>query len=149
DPRRVSAWVEGWQARGLVGLYDRPWGGRPPIFTMEEQQKVYEYLHNSPQNPKKIVEGMEHQTKKSVRTQTIKRLIKKSHIWQRIKQALAQPPAPHPYSRSPALIARLHVRESQGECALWYCDGTGFCLEPYLPYAWRPRGASLQGSTAS
>ena|SRR5438046_5572967 len=33
DPRRVSAWIERWQAWGLVGLSDRPRSGRPAIFT--------------------------------------------------------------------------------------------------------------------
>jgi transposase len=44
DQRRVSAWIDRWQAWGLVGLYDRPRSGRPSIFNAEEQQKVYEYL---------------------------------------------------------------------------------------------------------
>src|SRR5256712_13763163 len=47
------------------------------------------------------------------------------------------------------MIARLHARESQGECDLWYFDGTGFCLEPYLPYAWQPKGASIEVPTLS
>ncbi len=40
DPRRVSAWIDRWQAWGLIGLYDRPRSGRPTIFTAEEQQTV-------------------------------------------------------------------------------------------------------------
>src|SRR2546428_10449032 len=40
DQRRVSAWIDRWQAWGLVGLYDRPRSGRPTIFTAEEQQTV-------------------------------------------------------------------------------------------------------------
>ena len=81
DPRRVSAWMDRWQDWGLVGLYDRPRSGRPPIFTAEEQQKVYEYLDDSPKDIKKVVEAMEQTTQQRVRTKTIKRLIKKSHIW--------------------------------------------------------------------
>ena len=149
DQRRVSAWIDRWQTWGLVGLYDRPRSGRPPIFTAEEQQKVYAYLDDSPKDVKKVVEAMEQTTQKRVSTKTIKRLSKKSHIWQRIKKAPAQAPEPHKYSRSPAMIARLQARESHGECALWSCDGTGFCLEPYLPYAWQPRGASIEVPTAS
>ena len=149
DQRRVSAWMDRWQAWGLVGLYDRPRSGRPPIFNAEEQQKVYEYLDDSPKDVKKVVEAMEQKTQKRVSTKTIKRFIKKSHIWKRIKKVPAQSPEPHKYSRSQAMIARLHARESQGECDLWYFDGTGFCLEPYLPYAWQPRGASLEVPTSS
>lgn len=149
DERRVSAWMERWQTWGLVGLYDRPRSGRPTIFNAEEQQKVYEYLDASPKDVKKVVEAMEQKTGKRVSTKTIKRFIKKSHIWKRIKKAPAHSPEPHKYSRSQALIARLHARASQGDCDLWYFDGAGFCLEPYLPYAWQPRGTSIAVPTSS
>jgi len=26
---------------------------------------------------------------------------------------------------------------------LWYFDGTGFCLTPYIPYAWQPVGSVI------
>jgi hypothetical protein len=80
---------------------------------------------HSPKDIKKVVEAMEQKTQKRVSTKTIKRFIKKSHIWKRIKKVPAQSPEPHKYSRSQAMIARLHTRESHGECALWYFDGTG------------------------
>ncbi len=149
DQRRVSAWMDRWQAWGLVGLYDRPRSGRPAIFTAEEQQTVYEYLDDSPKDVKKVVEAMEQKTRKRVSTKTIKRLIKKSHIWKRMKRSPAQSPAPHKYSRSQEMIARLQARESQGDCDLWYFDGAGFCLEPSLPYAWQPRGTSIAVPTSS
>jgi transposase len=149
DQRRVSAWIERWQAWGLVGLYDRPRSGRPPIFNAEEQQKVYEYLDDSPKDVKKVVETMEQKTSKRVSTKTIKRLIKKSHSWKRIKKSPAKSPEPHKYSRSQEMIARLQARESRGECDLWYFDGAGFCLEPYLPYAWQPIGTSIEVPTSS
>ncbi len=149
DQRRVSAWMDRWQAWGLVGLYDRPRSGRPAIFTAEEQQTVYEYLDDSPKDVKKVVEAMEQKTRKRVSTKTIKRLIKKSHIWKRMKRSPAQSPAPHKYSRSQEMIARVQARESQGDCDLWYFDGAGFCLEPSLPYAWQPRGTSIAVPTSS
>ena len=149
DPRRVSAWMDRWQTWGVVGLYDRPRSGRPALFTADEQQKVYEYLDDSPRDGKKIVEAMEHKTGQRVRTKTLKRLIQKSHLWKRIKKAPAQSPEPHQYRRSPEMIARLQARESPGECDLWYFDGAGFCLEPYLPYAWQPIGTSIEVPTSS
>jgi DDE superfamily endonuclease len=30
-----------------------------------------------------------------------------------------------------------------GTCELWYFDGTGFCLTPYIPYAWQPIGSVI------
>jgi DDE superfamily endonuclease/Winged helix-turn helix len=149
DPRRVSAWIDRWQAWGVVGLYDRPRSGRPAIFTAEEPQHVYAYLDASPKDVKQVVEAMEQKTRKRVSTKTIKRFIKKSPIWKRIKKAPAKAPAPQQYRRSQEMIARLQARESHGECDLWYFDGAGFCLEPYLPYAWQPIGAAIAVPTAS
>jgi len=149
DQRRVSAWMDRWQAWGRVGLYDRPRRGRPPLCTAEEQQKVSAYLNDSPTDVKKVVEAMEQKTQKRGSTKTSKRLIKKSHVWQRLKKAPAQAPEPHTYSRSQAMMARWQARERHGACALWDGDGTGFCFEPYLPDAWPPRGTSLQVPTSS
>lgn len=149
DQRRVSDWIDRWRTSGLVGLYDRPRSGRPPIFNAEEQQQVYECLDDSPKDVQKVVEAMEQKTGKRVSTKTIQRFIKQSHIWKRIKRSPAQAPEPLKYRRSQERIARLQARESQGECDLWYFDGAGFCLEPYLPYAWQPRGASIEVPTAS
>ena len=121
-----------------------------PIFTAEEQQTVYAYLDDSPKDIKKVVEAMEQKTRKRVSTKTIKRFIKKSHIWKRIKKvpsAIARTATSTAVAKR--MIARLQARESQGECDLWYFDGAGFCLEPYLPYAWQPRGASIEVPTAS
>jgi hypothetical protein len=110
---------------------------------------VYAYLDASPKDVKQVVEAMEQKTRKRVSTKTIKRFIKKSHIWTRIKKVPAKAPAPQQDRRSQEMIARLQARESHGECDLWYFDGAGFCLEPYLPYAWQPIGASITVPTAS
>jgi hypothetical protein len=100
--------IAGRQAWGLVGLYDRPRSGRPAIFTAEEQQKVYEYLNDSPKDVKKVVEAMEQKTQKRVSTKTIKRFIKKSHIWKRIKKVPAKSPEPQQYS-SPFAQSTPHI----------------------------------------
>jgi transposase len=75
DQRRVSAWRERWQAWGLVGFYDRPRSGRPPLLHAEEQQQVYEYLDASPKDRKKVVDALEQKTRKRVSPKTIKRLL--------------------------------------------------------------------------
>src|SRR5215813_2615769 len=32
---------------------------------------------------------------------------------------------------------------------LWYFDGTGFCLTPYIPYAWQPIGSVIEIPTST
>jgi transposase len=78
DRRSVSTWIDRWQTMGLAGLYDQPGSGRRPLLNNEEQQKVYDYLHQYPKDIKKVVQAVEQATTKRVSTKTIKRLIKKT-----------------------------------------------------------------------
>jgi transposase len=150
DYRSVSSWIDQWQTRGLVGLYDQPGAGRRPTLSLDEQQKVQQYLQDSPKDLKHVVHQLEQETGKRVSTKTIKRLIKKNrYVWKRIRKAPAKSPDPHKYERSKLLIHQLQQREAAGECALWYFDGTGFCLTPCIPYAWQPIGHTIEIPTSS
>ena len=109
------------------------------------QEKVQQYLQDSPKDLKKVVHQLEQETKKRVSTKTIKRLIKKNrYVWKRIRKAPAKSPDPHKYERSKVFMNQLQQREAVGECDLWYFDGTGFCLTPCIPYAWQPRGHTME-----
>ena len=57
DRRSVSTWVDRWQTMGLVGLYDQPGSGRRPLLNEAEQHKVYDYLHQYPQDLHKAPSG--------------------------------------------------------------------------------------------
>jgi len=37
----------------------------------------------------------------------------------------------------------------QGECDVWYFDGSGFCLTPSIPYAWQPIGSVIEVPTST
>ncbi len=78
DYRSVSSWIDQWQTGGFVGLYDQPGAGRRPTLSLDEQQKVQQYLQDSPKDLKKVVHQLEQETRKRVSTKTIKRLIKKT-----------------------------------------------------------------------
>src|SRR5215467_5956442 len=145
DYRSVSSWIDQWQTRGVVGLYDRPGAGRRPILSLDEQQKVQQYLQDSPKDFKKVVHQLEQETGKHVSTKTIKRLITKNrYVWKRLRKTPAKAPDPHKYARSRVFMNQLQQREASGECALGYFDGTGFCLTPCIPYAWQPIGPTIE-----
>jgi transposase len=78
DRRSVSPWIARWQTMGLVGLYDQPSRGRPPLLNEAEQHKVSDYLHQYPKDLKKVVQALEQETTKRVSTKTITRFIKKT-----------------------------------------------------------------------
>jgi transposase len=73
ERRSVSTWIDRWQTMGLVGLYDPPSSGRPPLLNDAEQHKVCDYLQQSPKELKKVVQALEQETTKRVSTKTIKR----------------------------------------------------------------------------
>jgi transposase len=50
DRRRVSTWIDRWQTMGLVGFYDQPSSGRPPLLNDAEPHKIYAYLQQYPKN---------------------------------------------------------------------------------------------------
>ena len=50
DRRSVSTWIDRWHTMGLVGLYDQPSSGRPPLLNDAEQHKVYDYLQQYPKD---------------------------------------------------------------------------------------------------
>jgi transposase len=77
DYRSVSSWIDHWQTRGLGGFYDQPGAGRRPPLSRDEQQKVQQYLQESPKDLKKVVHQLEQETQKRVSTKTSKRLIRK------------------------------------------------------------------------
>src|SRR5215813_5737373 len=145
DYRSVSSWINQWQTRGLVGLYDQPGAGRRPILSLDEQQKVHQSLQDSPKDLKKVVHQLEQETGKRVSPKTIKRLMKKNrYVWKRSRKAPAKAPDPHKYARSKVFRNQLQQRAAGGECALWYFDGTGFCLTPCIPYAGQPIGHTIE-----
>jgi transposase len=141
----VAEWMERWQSTGLVGLYDHPRPGRPPILTADEQHKVEQHLQEHPKDLKQVVHLLEQETNKRVSTKTIKRLIKKNRdVWKRLRKTTAQSPDPAKYQRAQEHSAALQARARTGECDLWYFDASGFCLEPCIPYAWQPIGHTLE-----
>ena len=76
--RRVSNWIDRWHDLGLVGLYDQPRSGRPPIYSEQEQQQIDLYLQLYPQRVKRIIEEMAKNTDKRVSPKTMRRYIKKA-----------------------------------------------------------------------
>ena len=76
--RRISLWIDRWHALGLVGLYDQPRSGRPPIYSAQEQQHIAPYLQRYPQRMKRIIEAMANDLHKRVSPQTMRRYIKKT-----------------------------------------------------------------------
>ena len=62
----------------------------------------------------------------------------------RIRQGLAGAPDPAEYQHKKPALCDLQQQASQGMLALYYFDESGFCLTPYLPYAWQEQGQTVR-----
>ena len=150
DRLTIYHWFDAWEVYHFAGLYDHKGRGRHPKLTIEEQEKAQQYIEQYPQDMKKVVYLLEQETSKRVSTKTLKRLLKKNcSIWKRIKHTPEKRPDPEKYERSQDLINRLHTRERQGACDVWYFDASGFCFTPSMPYAWQPIGSVIEVPTST
>ncbi len=75
---------------------------------------------------------------------TVKRILKSfSMSWRRVRRVLAGKPDPVEYEQKRQQLEVLKQQDEQGEVDLRYLDESGFCLVPYVPYAWQERGETL------
>ena len=75
---------------------------------------------------------------------TLKRILKSvSMSWRRLRRTLAGEPDPVEYKTKQQQLEAFKRQETQGKIDLRYMDESGFCLVPYLPYAWQEQGETL------
>lgn len=77
ERRAVSHWIDLWEALGVMGLYDKPRSGRPPIFTPSEAALLPDIVDEEPRQLKQALVKIEKITGKSASCYTLKRILKK------------------------------------------------------------------------
>jgi len=73
----VSSWLDAWENYGLMGLYDDPRSGRPPILSESEQSQFFTYLQNDSLQTKAAIARLQEETGKEASIDTFKRVLKK------------------------------------------------------------------------
>jgi DDE superfamily endonuclease len=63
--------------------------------------------------------------------------------WHRIRRKPKRDPDPEEYQQKKHAVELLQKQEESGELALRYFDASGFCLMPYIPYAWQEKGQPI------
>jgi transposase len=141
----ITNWLNDWDKFALVGLYDRKGRGRKPKLTIEQQHQVKIWAKETPRNLGLVQNKIESKWKTQVSKDTIKRILSfLSMTWRRIKKQVAGQPDPLIYKAKVEELTRLKNRDRAGEIDLRYVDETGFCLEPYVPYAWQEKGEQIR-----
>ncbi len=69
----VSSWTDRWVRSGINGLSDMPSGGRPPLLTDEERDKLLELIKKYPRSIRTVISRLYEMTGKSVSSKTIRR----------------------------------------------------------------------------
>jgi hypothetical protein len=76
---------------------------------------------------------------------TIKRVIKFVQMgWYRIKRRVGGEPVTEFYTRKVKELEFLKQQEQMGQIEIRYVDETGFCLMPYIPYAWQEKKQKIE-----
>lgn len=79
-----------------------------------------------------------------VSKQTIKRVVKSFAMsWRRIRKQVKRTPDPTTYQEKRAALEMLIAEDQEGIIDLRYFDESGFCLVPYIPYAWQEKGETI------
>ena len=144
DRITISHWFDNWESRHFSGLYDRKGKGRSPIFTQEQKSQIREWVNQYPKNLNKVIDLIEQEFDLSASKSTIKRVLKSlKFTWRRIRRKVKGEPDPAVYHERKAALDSLIDEDKQGISDLRYYDESGFCLTPYLPYAWQEQAETI------
>jgi len=141
SPLTIYNWLNAWESRCLGGLYDRKGRGRKPKLTDDQKEAIRGWIKQFPKNLNKIRTLVKDNFDIVVSKQTIKRILKSmSFSWHRIRRKVKGKPDPYEYQQKKDELELLKYLEDMGLIDLFYFDESGFCLTPYMPYAWQEDG---------
>jgi transposase len=133
----IYNWFNNWEIFQLVGLYDRHGRGRKKLFNEAEEKQIKKWVEENPKNLKKVKIKIEKDLGKKTSKKTITRIIKGNKMnWVRIRKTVGGEPLLSFYEKKILELEQLKQREANGEIEIRYVDESGFCLIPYVPYAW-------------
>jgi len=144
DRITIYHWFNAWEQRGLPGLYDRKGPGRPPLFNADQKEQIRQWIKMFPKNLNKIRALIHDEFDLDVSKQTIKRVLKSFQFrWKRIRKGVKGQPDPEIYHERKKSLEILIEEDKEGIIDLRYFDESGFCLVPYVPYAWQESGETI------
>lgn len=142
--KTIYNWLNRWESKGMIGLYNKPGQGRKPKFNREQKEKVREMTKQEPRQLKQVVQKAKEEWGIEASTKTIKRILKEfSMSWHRMRKAVGGEPPLAEYQAKKAELEELKKLDEQGKINLYYLDESGFCLTPCIPYGWQDKGEYL------
>lgn len=144
----IYNWFDAWESKRLAGLYDRKGKGRKPKLNRTQKEKIREWAKAFPKNLKRICTMVDEEFGISVSKKTLKRILKAMKFsWHRIRKKVKGEPDHAEYQQKKEALKELKSQNEQGLIDLYYFDESGFCLDPYVPYAWQEIGDPIEIET--
>ena len=141
----IYNWFNNWESSQLVGLYNSPGRGRKKLFDSEQAEIIKEWVKETPKNLEKVQEKSQKTWDIAASKETIKRTVKSLQMgWYRIKRRVGGSPIPEFYDQKVKELNKLKQQEKTGKIEIRYVDESGFCLIPYIPYAWQETGDKIE-----
>jgi hypothetical protein len=113
--------------------------------TPEQKERIRQWAKTFPKNLNKVKALVAEHFSLPISKQTLKRILKcMAFSWRRIRKGLKGEPDPEEYQQKKQALHDLQQQASQGILDLYYFDESGFCLTPYLPYAWQEKGQTVR-----
>lgn len=141
----VASWISDWEQSGIVGLLDKERSGRPHKLTEEEQARVKQLLQENPRSLKKIKKLLKDECGKDISIDTLKRIAKSGQLlWKRMRKSVKHKRNEEAFLKAKAEISALQTQEKHAKIDVYYFDESGFTLEPLVPYAWQPKGQTIE-----
>jgi transposase len=146
----IYHWFDAWELRRFCGLYEKKGRGRRPKLNDTQREQIRQWAKEFPKNLGKIGALIQEEFGIAVSKDTLKRVLKTLRFsWHRIRRKVKGQPDPEEYQQKKQALEELQRREKQEEIDLYYLDESGFCLTPYVPYAWQEKGRPIVGDTSS
>ena len=134
----IYNWFNNWDSSSLAGLYNNPGRGRKRLFNINQEKLIKEWVKETPKDLEKVQDRIQKEWGIPASKDTIKRVVKIAGMgWYRIKRRVGGSPLPEFYDKKIKELERLKEKERIGEIEIRYVDESGFCLIPYIPYAWQ------------
>lgn len=141
----AATWLHAWEDGGICALFDKPRSGRPRSVCTEAETEVLALVNQSPRSLKTVLLELSESLGLTLSISTLKRLCKQAGlIWKRVRKSLRSKRDPDLFEQSRQQLATLIEQSEQKEIDLVYFDESGFTLEPCVPYAWQPRGETIE-----
>lgn len=141
----IYSWFDDWDSRHFSSLYAKKGRGRPPKLNRDQKDKVREWSNQHPKNLNKIMNLIEQEFSIETSKSTVKRILKSFQLsWRRIRKQVRGKPDPEIYASRKKDLEILIEEAREGIIDLRYFDESGFCLIPYVPYAWQEKGEMIR-----